>query len=204
MIVLVILSFSSASYAILDEPPSLALVFKQGPRVVGFGCPGVYSFDLYPTANFYGKVNLSTVILPKGVVATFAPNPVEIKKDQFGGNTNLQVSVTSPDVPHFNYSVYFEAKPLSGSNFNNTYSNNTLVASQYLVLNISSCEQPQNATTQLAPITITSTTILSTTLTSTITTTSIERVTYSSIYAWAIVATATAAVLAIILLRKKG
>lgn len=215
VIIIILLVPSEAAFAGVPPPPALFIKFTSKSQFAGDRCPALYTATLYPLSDLYGKINLTAVNVPKGAVATFVPNPILM--DSSNDSATYMIVTVSPNTPHGNYTLNIKATPLSGSNYNTSYGV-AVNGDAQITLNVGSCSEPLNEQfktnnftstltkeiTQTQIQTQTQTIVLTQSSTLTTTAISTERIADFSIYAWAIGATAIAAALAIVLLRKRG
>jgi hypothetical protein len=200
-------------------PPAVYIEVTPKESPVADSCPALYEIKLISQELFQGALNLTAVDQPKGVTATFGPNPILIP--MFNDGTVYLMVEVSPDTPLGRHTVHIEVTPLPGpgSSYNEDFFIN---GDPSFVLNVGSCGSPLGearttttttnlmgsnrtvTTVKMSTETRVSTTTFSTTLTSTSTTTSTERVTEPATYAWAAGATVAAAVMAVVMVLRKS
>lgn len=99
-------AFTGAAFALPPSPPPIFTTFSPTSLPVAVGCPAVFTIHLEAPVEFQGEANLTVTNLPRGMNATFYPNPVKFPygynpakyPSGFDAFAYLMVTVT-PDTP---------------------------------------------------------------------------------------------------------
>lgn len=186
-------------------PPGILLIFEPVSQPFANGCSANYTVRVISQIGFQGEVNLTVINLPTGVTATLKPSSVVVPESEEAAS--LLTVRLMPDAPQGKFNLTVRGVSADGK------------ASDTENLTISNISSPcgRSTTESLRTTTITTTTTIlsthpesqpvittvSTTLTKTITNTSTEQVTNSITFAWAIGATIIAAILALVVVRRR-
>lgn len=209
IILVLVPMYTEKVFALQPAPPGIRITLSPIESVVGEGCPAVLTITV-KERMYFGLVNLTIINLPEDVTASISPNNIINLSLQSRSVDSILTVRISPDIPQGDLTLTLKATPHLNDNYEHV--NGDFYTPIPVPLYVVPCDRLQNiiistTTTEIKTIAIREVhhyTTLSITVTSTLNLNpETDMITDSSLYIWAIGATATTIVLAANLILKK-